>query len=53
MLAIAGQTAEPNWLKFFVDTHRWLSGVLGYKKTIFLFKKNSKILFFHGQPGVL
>ena len=35
MLPIAGQTAEPNRLKFFVDTHGWLGVVLGYKKFLF------------------
>ena len=31
MLAIAGQTAGPNELKFFVDTHGW-PGVFQAKK---------------------
>ena len=43
MLPIAGQTAEPNRLKFFVNTHGWLGVVLGYKK----------FLFFPGQRRAL
>ena len=31
MLPKAGQTAGPNGLKFFVDTHGWSGGVLGLK----------------------
>ena len=30
MFPIAGQTAGPNGLNFFVDTHRWPGGVTGY-----------------------
>ena len=29
MLPIAGQTAGPNGLKLFVDTHGWPEGVIG------------------------
>ena len=29
MLPIAGQTARPNGLKFFVDTNGWPGGVKG------------------------
>ena len=32
MLPIAGQSAGPDGLKFFVDTQGWLGSVLGYKK---------------------
>jgi len=32
MLPIAGQTAAPIGLNFFVDTHGWLGSVIGYKK---------------------
>ena len=32
MLRIAGQTAGPIGLIFFVDTHGWLGGVKGYEK---------------------
>ena len=41
MLRIAGQTTEPNGLKFFVDTQGFPGGVLGYKK------------IFHGQRRAL
>ena len=34
MLPIAGQTAGPNGLKFFVDTHGWPGGAIGYKKIV-------------------
>ena len=29
-MPIAGQTAEPNGLKLFVDTHRWAKGVFQF-----------------------
>ena len=29
MLRIAGQTAGPNGVTFFVDTHGWPGGVIG------------------------
>ena len=29
MVSIAGQTAGPNGLKFFVDTYVWPGGVIG------------------------
>ena len=35
MLPIAGQTAGLIGLKFFVDTHGWLGGVLGKKSKTF------------------
>ena len=38
MLRIAGQTAGPIGLKFFVDTEGWLGGVI-----------HKKFNFFHGQ----
>jgi len=34
MLAIAGQTAGPNWLKFCEETY-WWAGVILAKKTVF------------------
>ena len=38
MLPIAGQTAGPIGLKFFVDTQGWPGSVIGYKKIeIFFF----------------
>ena len=43
MLPIAGQTAGPNGLKFFVDTH-WWSGCVNYFFSNF---------FFHGQHWAL
>ena len=35
MLAIAGQTAEPNWLKKLEGTHWFPGGIIGYKNLIF------------------
>ena len=32
MLRISGHTAGLNWLNSFVDTHRWLEGVTGWKE---------------------
>ena len=32
MSPVAGQTAGPNELNFFVDTHGWPGGVLALKK---------------------
>ena len=43
MLPIAGKTARPIGLTFFVDTHGWPGGVLGFKKNRSFF---SKFLFF-------
>ena len=44
LLAIACQTAGPNGLKFFMDTHGCLGGTYA--------KKNSKFLFFpRATPG--
>ena len=40
MLPIAGQTAGPNRVKYFVDTHGW-PGVLLAKQNRNLKKKNS------------
>ena len=37
MLPIAAQTAGPNGLKFFVDTHGWPGGVLGKRKFEIIF----------------
>ena len=45
MLPIAGQTAEPIGLKFFVVTHGWPGGVIS--------KKKFEIFFFHGQRRAL
>ena len=45
MLPIAGQTAWPIGLTFFVDTHGWPGGVKGK-----IFKKK---IFFYGQPAAL
>ena len=39
MFPIAGQTAGPIGLKFFVDTHGWPGGVSGRQKFEFFFFK--------------
>jgi len=39
MLSIAGQTAGPSGLKFFVDTHGLSGGVMGYKKIVIFFSQ--------------
>ena len=44
MLRIAGQTAGPIGLKFFIDTHGWPGGVINEKKLNF-----SSQNFFYGQ----
>ena len=49
MFPIAGQTARPIGLKFFVDTHGWPGGVKGKKK----FRKIEKKKKFHGQRRAL
>ena len=49
MLPIAGQTAGPIGLTFFVDTHGWPGGVKGK----IYFKKNLSNKFFYGEPAVL
>ena len=51
MLCIAGQTAGPIGLKFFVDTLGWSGGVIGSKnRHLFLNICFSKTFsFFHGQ----
>ena len=43
MFPIAGQTAGPNWLIFFVDTHGWpgIEKIENKKKFQHLKKKNS------------
>jgi len=43
MLAIAGQTAGPNWLNFFEETHgyHWLKSIFFFKIRLF-----SKFVFF-------
>ena len=43
MIPIAGQTAGPIGLKFFVDTQGWPGGDIGFKKSNIFF---SKIFFF-------
>ena len=35
MLAIAGQTAGPNWLTFFEGTHGYPGGSIGLKNSFF------------------
>ena len=45
MLRIAGQTAGPIGLTFFVDTH----GCYRLKKSKIFFSNFLKIFFFHGQ----
>ena len=51
MLFIAGQTAGPIGLNFFVDTQGWPGSVIGYKKFEFFFSKN--VLFFpRATPGL-
>jgi len=53
MLPIAGPTAGPNVLIFFVDTHGWPGVVIDekiqYFFSIFLNKFFFQIYFFHGQ----
>ena len=46
MLAIAGQTAEPNWLKKLEGTHWFPGGIIGYKSLIFFPFTFFKIQFF-------
>ena len=54
MYPIAGQTAGPIGLTFFVDTHEWLGGAIGYKKIRNKKnKKNSKFFFPRATPGPL
>ena len=47
MFPIAGQTAGPIRLNFFVDTYGW-PGVLWAKKSKYFFQ-----IFFHGQRRAL
>ena len=49
MLPIASQTAGPNGLKFFVDTHGWPEGVIGQKIKFFF----SKFFLSQATPGCL
>ena len=54
MLSIAGQTAGPIGLKFFVDTHGWRRGECdSLKKIRSLFSKTKNFKFFFPQatPG--
>ena len=48
MLPLAGQTAGPIGLIFFVDTQGWPGSVTGYKNSKFF-----KYIFFHGQRRAL
>ena len=48
MLRIAGQTGRPIGQKFFVDTHEWPGGFLGYKIAPFF---NIIIKKFTGNAG--
>ena len=52
MFPIAGQTAGPIGLKFFVDTFGWQGGVFGLNNIRFK-KKNIffKLFFFTGNAG--
>ena len=52
MLPIAGQSAGPNGLKFFVDTQGWLGSVLGFKK-FEICLKHFLTFFFHEQRRAL
>ena len=45
MFRISEQTAEPIGVKFFVDTHPCLGGVIGFKKTEVFFHFFSQIFF--------
>jgi len=47
MLPIAGQTAGPIGLNFFVDNQGWPGSVIGYTKFDFFF--NLFNIFIHGQ----
>ena len=49
MFPIAGKTAGPIRLTFFVDTQGWPGGDIGLKNPNFIFK----IFFFHGQRRAL
>ena len=52
MLPIASQTAGPNGLKFFVDTHGYPVGVIGLKHLKFFFISFFiKIFFSTGNTG--
>ena len=52
MFPIAGQTAGPNGLTFFVDTHGWPTGVVGLKKIKFKNLKKIKFFFPRATPGL-
>ena len=51
MLPIASQTAGPNGLTLFVDTHGWPVGVIGLKHLNFFFSFFIKIFFSTGNTG--
>ena len=53
MLSIAGQTAGPIGLKYFVDTHMGGRGVSKAKKLELLFSKFCFHFFFTGNAGLL
>ena len=44
MLAIAGQTAEPNWLTFFEVTQGFDGGKIGEKNLIFFLHRQRRAL---------
>ena len=53
MFPIAGQTAGPIGLKFFVDTHEWPGGDIGFKKNpkFFFLKFFFNLFFLWATPG--
>ena len=51
MLPIAGQTAGPIGLKFFVDTQGWPGGVIVKNRNYFFFKLFFKFFFPRSTPG--
>ena len=53
MLPIAGQTAGPIGLKFFVDTQGWPGGVIVKNSKLFFFSNFFSRFFFHGQRWAL
>ena len=51
MLPIAGQTAGPNGLTFFVDTQGFPRGVSGFKKISTFFFQIFLFIFPRATPG--
>ena len=51
MLTVAGQTAEPNWLKTFEETHGFQKSKFSFQIQIYFLKRLFKKMFlkFHRQ----